>query len=210
MIEIKSFRAADGGSVILCEIKICDEDCNEKRTYRLLPEQYKELRLKKGEISEGVLSEILDADELCRALRSGRSSLAHSASSEAALKQKLRMKGFSARSAERAVEILVGEDAITEEEDAVREAERCLKKLWGKNRIAAQLRSKGYRRESVDRALLSIEDTDFSVLCRRAIEKKWGTLPKNTEEEPTARDRAVAALLRLGFTMSEINQATKQ
>ena len=33
MIEIKSFRAADGGSLILCEIKICDEDCDEKRTY---------------------------------------------------------------------------------------------------------------------------------------------------------------------------------
>ena len=210
MIEIKSFRAADGGSLILCEIKICDEDCNEKRTYRLLPEQYKELRLKKGERSEDVLADILDADELCRALRSGRSSLAHSASSESALKQKLRMKGFSARSAERAVEILVGEDAITEEEDAAREAERCLKKLWGKNRIIAHLRSKGYRHESIDRALLSIDDTDFSDVCRKAIEKKWGSLPKNTEEEPTARDRAVASLLRLGFTVSEINQAAKQ
>lgn len=210
MIEIKSFRAADGGSLILCDIKICDEDCNEKRTYRLLPEQYKELRLKKGEISEDVLADILDADELCRALRSGRASIAHSASSEAALKHKLRMKGFSTRSAEKAVEILVGEDAITEVEDAAREAERCLKKLWGKNRIIAHLRSKGYRHESIDRALLSIDDTDFSAICRKAIEKKWGSLPKNTEEEPTARDRAVAALLRLGFTMSEINQATKQ
>jgi SOS response regulatory protein OraA/RecX len=210
MIEIKSFRAADGGSLILCDIKICDEDCNEKRTYRLLPEQYKELRLKKGEISEDVLADILDADELCRALRSGRASIAHSASSEAALKHKLRMKGFSTRSAEKAVEILVGEDAITEEEDAAREAERCLKKLWGKNRIIAHLRSKGYRHESIDRALLSIDGTDFSAVCRKAIEKKWGSLPKNTEEEPTARDRAVASLLRLGFTVSEINQAARQ
>ena len=196
--------------MILCDIKICDEDCNEKRTYRLLPEQYKELRLKKGEISEDVLADILDADELCRALRSGRASIAHSASSEAALKHKLRMKGFSTRSAEKAVEILVGEDAITEEEDAAREAERCLKKLWGKNRIIAHLRSKGYRHESIDRAILFIKDTDFSAVCRKAIEKKWGSLPKNTEEEPTARDRAVASLLRLGFTVSEINQAAKQ
>lgn len=209
MIEIKSLRAADSGSVILCEIKICDEDCNEKRTYRLLPEQYKELRLAKGEISEDDLSNILDADELCRALRSGRASLAYSASSEAALKQKLRTKGFSARAAQAAVDRLTKENAITEEDDATREAEKCLRKLWGRNRIITHLRSKGYRRESIDSAMSALRYTDFSIVCHKAIKKKWGTLPKNTEDAPTARDRAIASLIRLGFSTGEINNACK-
>ncbi len=209
MIEIKSLRAADSGSVILCEISIRDEDADEKRVCRLLPEQFRELRIKKGEISERDLANILDADELCRALRSGRASLAHSSSSEAALKQKLRTKGFSAHAAQAAVERLVEEDAITEDDDAAREADKCIRKLWGRNRIIAHLRSKGYRRESIDNAMSLLRDTDFSIICYKAIKKKWGALPKNTEDAPTARDRAIASLIRLGFSTGEINNACK-
>ena len=184
MIEIKSLRAADSGSVILCEIKICDEDCNEKRTYRLLPEQYKELRLAKGEISEDDLSNILDADELCRALRSGRASLAYSASSEAALKQKLRTKGFSARAAQAAVDRLTNENAITEEDDAAREAEKCLRKLWGQKRISAHLWSRGFASEAIAELSSVLEDVDFSENCAELIRKKYRTPPTDPTEPP--------------------------
>lgn len=209
MIEIKSFRAADGGSVILCEIHVNKDGKIEKQRYSLLPEQYKELKLAKGEISEQALTAIAEADELCRAFRSGRASLAYSANSAAALKRKLRSKGFSLDTAEAAVDMLEAQDAITEEEDACREVEKCLKKGWGKNRIVSHLYEKGYRRESMESALERLDIIDFSIICRSAIHKKWGTLPKNTAEDPNARHRAVAALMRLGFSTSDINQAIK-
>ena len=96
---------------------------------------------------------------------------------------------------------------IDEKNAARREAERCAAQGRGRRYINARLFSLGYRGEALSEAEEYLDGVDFAELCARVIERRYGgSLPA----EPSERDRAVAALMRRGFSSADIRAAVRK
>ena len=119
------------------------------------------------------------------------------------MRLKLRSKGFSPDTAAEAAAYLVALGYINERKDAEREAERCVAKLWGRRRIAAALYEKGYSEGAVRGAMELLDRVDFDEQCSALIRKKFGGVP----DEPRERQKLFAALVRYGYSPSEIKNA---
>ena len=205
MIEVKSIRTADNGGTILIDVLLTsDEDGKkEERSLLLLPEQYRELKIRRGLITREQFDAAEEASVLCQAVRRGRYLLSFGANSSSALCLKLRRKGFPADVAAAAVGIIQSEGAIDEGRDAVRQAELRVRHGEGRQRILSHLRSKGYGSAAIAEAEKYLDGVDFASLCRKVIEKKYGSLPTDRDD----RQKCIASLRRLGFTFGQIRQA---
>ena len=209
MKEIRSIRSADNGGAVLVEIWFWPEGsdfsgkCNIRRVYHLFPEQYRDLKITRGPVDDEKFELIETAGELCAAVKRGRFLLSFGANNAATLRQKLRISGFPAIVAAEAVEIILSEGIINENADAVREAERRVQHGDGRPKILGRLRDHGYCKEAIDAAIVYLNTVDFAEVCRRVIEKKYGALPTDADE----RRRAIASLMRLGFTGAQIREA---
>jgi len=183
--------------------EISDGERTQKKALVIPESRYFELKLSKGEIGEE-LFDILENDaKECAAYRRGIGILAYGANSERTLERKLRQRGFDTESAHSAVGRLGEEGFIDESADAVRLAESCARKLWGERRIIAHLREKGYGNEAIYAAVDALAEVDFTENCRRLIEKKYKQFPKDKKEA----EKAIAALIRYGYTLSQIKNA---
>ncbi len=202
-LEILSISALNGGSEIALTVRISDGENSEKRTLLLLTAQFAELRPEKGEISEERFDELSAAALVCSAVKRGMNILGYGACSEKNMRLKLRAKGFSPDAAESAAEYLRKLGYINEENDAAREAEKALAKGWGRRRIAAALYEKGYSESATRKSLETLEDVDFNQRCAALIQKKFKGLP----EEINERKKLFAALMRYGYSASEIKNA---
>ena len=80
------------------------------------------------------------------------------------------------------------------------------RKLYGKNRIRKELFAKGFE-EAVIRSALEALDIDFAELCARRI-ASMGGLP--CFEERAAKQKAIAALMRYGFSYDDIREGTRR
>lgn len=191
------------------EIAVCFslEERGEATRQRLIlsAEQLRGLRLSVGECTAEDYERALRAARLHEALRRGLSSLAYGACSSGRLIQKLRAKGIGREFAEEAVRILLSEGYLSDEDNAVREAEKCVSKGWGKRRILSDLCQKGYSKEAVSAALCALEDgeTDFVALCAEQMTRRLRDLPKTPEE----KQKLFAAMMRLGYANDEIREA---
>lgn len=183
--------------------EISEGERTQKRVLSLPEERYFELKLKRGEVSAETFELLEGESRECRAYRRGVGILAYGANSKKTLERKLRMKGFDGESAHSAVERLGEQGYIDEESDAAGVAEVCVKKLWGRRRIIAHLREKGYGGTAIESANECLDGVDFVKNCRRLIEKKYGSFPKDKKEA----EKAVAALVRYGYSPSEIKRA---
>ena len=127
--------------------------------------------------------------------------------SQRALENRLTQKGVKRQLAKEAAERLAQRGYLNENAQALREAERCVGKLWGPRRIEASLRSKGYSSEVVQRAMYALEGegTDFVHLCAERIRGQKQEPPR----EPRERQKWMAALSRYGFSGSEIREALR-
>ena len=141
--------------------------------------------------------------EVTAAFSSAISSLSFGASSAKALFRKLCIKGFSRSASESAVEICRGRGYIDEEATALRRAEIMADKPWGRTRIIAKLFEEGYSEDAMNAVRDYLEEIDFADGCLRAIEKKYRVIPSDRRE----RERMYAALMRLGFSASDIKEA---
>ncbi len=213
MVTVKKARLADGDSIVAVDCILSGNDVRvekgrecHSRSFYLLPEDYACLELVPGPLDAFMLEELKRLDEKCRALRTSRRLLEFSSNTEAGLVTKLRQRGFSKQASEFAASLCAEEGAIDETRDAIRAAELIVKKGRGLLRVIPELRQKGYGNEAVDAALGYLSEVDFSELCRKVIASKWKRFP----EEPDARRKAVASLLRLGFTGADIKNALKK
>lgn len=202
-ISVISISAQNGGSEAVVTVRLASGENFEDRMLVLSMQTYAELRLEKGEISEESFDELQREAKIYSALKRGMNILGYGACSEKNLVLKLRSKGFSRYVSEEAARRLCERGYIDESEDARREAERCLKKYWGRKRIEAQLYSKGYSHEAVDMAIESLADVDFSELCAELITKKIRSLPS----DESGRRKLFASLVRYGYTSTEIKNA---
>ncbi len=152
--------------------------------------------------SEDMYNAIASAAERTSAVRRAAGILARGDKSEAELKSKLRHAGISKESAEHAVELLRRRGYIDEDAQCERIAEALLRsKRYGRSRIITYLISHGYPAETAKNAAASLDGEDIISALQVTIEKKF---PDISEYDPADTKKAVASLMRLGFSSAEI------
>lgn len=156
------------------------------------------------EISKEKYEEICALAEEHAAIKKGISILAFGDNTKKGLAGKLRSKGFSREASLAAADFLAMAGYINEAESAKTLArDMAEKKLYGAKRINAALYEKGFAKEAISAALEDI-DVDFAKICRERIKKMCG---RALFAAPETKQKAVAALVRYGFSYAEIREA---
>ena len=196
-----------GTDEIAVSVEISNGEHIQKERLVISSAQCADLAIKYGDIDEQQYDAILFASQIHTAVRQGLSILSYGICSENALVRKLISRGNSREIAEIATEELKENGYIDQDEDAAREAERGAVKLWGKIRITASLREKGYSDDSIRYALtyLRASGVDYIENCATLIRRRWGEIPS----DPAERRKMVAAVMRYGYTTDEIRAACK-
>lgn len=159
------------------------------------------------EITEERYDAIHAAAERTAAVREGARLLASSDHSAADVRKKLRYKGFSEESAKYAAAFLEKKGFLNDAEACARYAESALRtKQYGRRRILDYLIARGYGREEAENAVNSLPDEEIRAALSRQIERKF---PDLSTFDRDRRQKAVQALLRLGFSGDEIREALK-
>lgn len=207
-IEIISVTALNDGEEMMLTFKIGDDGGRqEKRKLIIFAEQYFEFGLRRGKLLDAEeFDKIEEASRRCKAIRKGSDLLSYSASSRVRLVQRLRSKGIDRDSATEAAEHLQKIGAIDERADVERLVRGDLKKLWGKKRIYSDLCAKGYDRDIVSAALDDLEGELLVENCKTLIVKRYKRVPEDQDEHK----KMIAALVRYGYTYSEIRQALQK
>ncbi len=207
-IKVTALTALNSGNEVMLSIEISNGKDSEQKKLILLAEQFTSLRIGKGEIDTEQFDEIARAANIASAYKKGLYLLGYGACSEKKMRYKLKMKGFDEDSAAAAATMLIEHDCINENSDALREAERCLAKLWGRKRIVAHLYSKGYSDSTVREALSSLSEIDFAENCRKLIERDYARRLNEARGDKAAMAKLCSALVRMGYSFSEIKEAS--
>ena len=202
-ITVRALRAQNQGSEVAVRVLLEDGERQEERRLVLTVEQYCDLKLKCGEIDEDTFDRIEACALLCRAIRCGEGLLSYGSNSEQMLSQKLMQRGFGREVAKQAAAHLREVGLINEEKDMQREAEKCLKKLWGAKRIRDHMWSRGFGKDAMVELTQLLQDVDFSQNCATLICKHYGQVPADGEE----KRRMIAFLGRYGYSIFEIRAA---
>ena len=204
-IEITSSLLVNEGKEI--ELVIETSEVYKMNTYRYtLPrEAYARLGLAEGEISREDMKALLHEEEKYRATKKAFDILAFGRNSGRTLALKLRHRNFSPRVCAEGAEMLKEKGYIREDEDVIREAESCVDKRWGLRRILMYLHEKGYDNNAIGLAREYLAEVDFADTCAQLIRSKYGSLPKEESE----RQKIVSALIRYGYSTTEIKNAAK-
>ena len=179
----------------------------DRETFTVSSSQYLTLGISKGESDEEKYDEVLHAAEVWSAVKKGVSLLGYGSCSEKALRMKLVGKGFDREICAEAVEKIVAMGLLRACDDALREAQRQAEKLWGRRRIIAELYRKGYDAEAVASAMQALDDSciDYAENCARLISRSY----RRALTDPDGQKKIYAALMRYGYSPSEIKQALK-
>lgn len=206
-VTILSLSARGAESVAVTFELRCGEQ-TQRESFLLSPAQVADLGLCRGESNQACYDAVSTCARIYEAKKRGVILLGYGGCSEQALCRKLVAKGISREIAHMAVAELVSEGYVDPTADALREAERCVAKEWGKRRIVATLRAKGYADEAIRAAMYALEDAevDFVALCAERIQKQVGVVPS----EPAARQKLFASLERYGFSSAEIREAMRR
>jgi SOS response regulatory protein OraA/RecX len=79
--------------------------------------------------------------------------------------------------------------------------ETCLKKKYGKIKIAEEFIAKGFKREdAVEYLKGALEGIDFGASCAFIISQKYNPLPKDKDE----LSKMMASLMRYGYSINDI------
>ena len=153
-------------------------------------------------LSEELYRVISSAGERTKAVRLGASITSGSDKSASAVMRKLRDAGISKESAEHAVALLIRRGYIDEVAQCERIADTLLRyKRYGRGRIVQYLIAHGYPADAAKKAAASLDDEDVCAALTKTVEKKYPDIDKYS---PADTKKAVASLMRLGFTSSEI------
>lgn len=202
-ITVRSLRAQHDGAEILVGVVLENGEYREQKSLPLTVEQYYDLKLARGPITEEQYDRLEEASSLCRAVRCGENLLSYGANSAQMLAQKIVRHGFRRETAMQAAQALKERGLIDEEKDLGREVEKCLRKLWGLKRIKGHLWNRGFDTEVMSQLPKLLEEVDFVANCQSLIRKHYGEVP--TEHD--AQRRMIASLGRYGYSLSEIREA---
>ena len=198
--EIIDVRAADGGARLVLTLEHESAEGKTKETLCVLTSRMRSVP-QKGALDGETAAFLRREHALCAALAIGLRSLAAGGGSRLQLRQKLCLKGVARDVAEGAVAILCEKGYLDEQKSALAAAEGDLRKLWGDRRILADLRAKGYG----DEAMLAVREflgtKDGAARCVHLLQKR--------RLDTGNPDKLIAALLRYGYTRTEIREALR-
>lgn len=203
--KIRSVRPIENEPISEVVLEIPGE---KPKRLEVFSEFCRECGISVGECDEETAASLRDCAGLTEAYRKGERLLSFSPNSEKVLIAKLRQRGVTADHARRAAQILAQRGFIDDRENALAEAEKCVKKLWGPRRILSELSAKGYRGEALCEARAFLEDVDFSASLSALIDKKYRRILSSGEEKDM--ERTVAALVRYGYTPREAIAAIRR
>lgn len=205
IIDLVSVLVLNEGKEVQLEVELRQGENSDRRTFKMPRSIFESLGIAEGEITREDMTEIMDADERYKALKRAFDILAYGRNSRKTLEDKLRHRGFSAEISHDIAEYMKNHGYIDEDEDAVREVDICLRKLWGSRRILMHLHQKGYGAETINEAKKYMDTIDFVDVCVKLIREKYRTMPKEDAE----RQKVISAIIRYGFSINEIKAATK-
>ena len=199
--------SAHGADEIKAFFEIGDGEHRQQESFVIATKDCADLRLSVGNCTPEMYDAVAYAASLYGARRRGLFLLSYGRCSERALAKKLCAKGIDREIATEAAAALAQEGYLDDCADALCEAERAFSKLWGKRRIVAALREKGYGDEAVKSALASLEENgaDFKRNCATFLKRKYPELP----EDPKEKQKLFAACSRMGYTADEIRGACR-
>ena len=204
-IELISVLAQNEGKEVQLEVELRQGENSDRRIFKMPRSIFESFGISEGEITREDMTDIMDADERYKALKRAFDIVAYGRNSRKVLEDKLRHRGFSPEISRDIAEYMKNHGYIDEDEDAVREVDLCVRKLWGSKRILMHLHQKGYDSETISAAKKHMETINFVDVCVKLVRDKYKTLPKDDAE----RQKVIAALIRHGFSMSEIKEAAK-
>ena len=209
IISITALTAQNNGEEITVSLELTDGIHTDKQKYTILTDKYIELGLKKGEINTDKYEEIVRCAAVCTAYKKALSLLCYSSCSKKNLYLKLKSRGFDEDVLKDVIEMLENTNLVREDESCLRETEKCVKKLWGKKRIISHLYSKGFDNGAVKEALLFLDEIDFEENCRVLLLKDYKRRLAEAKNDKAAMEKLIAALVRMGYTVSEIKIALR-
>lgn len=202
-MTVHAVRAQNGGAEVAVGVTVECGEHRERKSFLLSAEQYARLRPEKGTLTEEQYDRLEEASTEYAAVRCGEHLLSYGANSVQMLTRKLVRHGFAKETARAAAQLLSEKGLLDESADVRREVERCVRKLWGRKRIAAHLWNRGYSAERLAELDALYEEIDFCAQCERLIVKHFGAVPADCE----AQRRMVGFLSRYGYSLGEIRQA---
>ncbi len=206
-VAIVSLCARGNGEQIEVCAEIRQEEQVQRERFCISAADCADLKLKKGEITPEEYDRLAETSARHFAKRKAMQCLMYGNCSKRRMVQKLCAKGVQRALAEQVAQQLEEEGYLNGAEDALREAERDLSKGWGERRIICDLRAKGYTEEQIKKAVCRLRKTGAAGAerCADQIRRRWGGLPK----DPKERQRAISALQRLGFSLTEIREGAQ-
>ena len=195
-----------GDSTVLVSVEVSNDCGREIVDFILLDTLFEELMIERGDEVGDILSSLDHYSSVTAAYSSALSSLAYVQSSLKALYRKLIIKGFAKDVSREAIDIIRERGFVDEEAIAIRRAELMVEKLWGRSRILKKLFEEGFPSEIIEKVSDSLDEVDFSERCASAIAKRYSCIPDDRRE----RDKMYAALMRLGYSSSDIREALSQ
>lgn len=204
-VTVRDIRERSDGDAVALSVVLAAGDRSESRTLVIGVADYAVLKPQKGTVTEEDFEALEAAARVWGAMRCGEKLLAYGANTRLMLIRKIMRHGYSREEAETAAERLSGMGLIDEENDLRREVEKCLRKFWGEGRIRNQLFTRGFSRETMELLPEVLSEVDFAENCRRLIEKQYGGLPQDGDEER----RMIACLYRYGYRMDDIRAAVR-
>ena len=210
IITVKTLVALNCGEETCVCIELSDGIHTDVQKHTLLTNQYADLRIKKGEIDSEKYESIVRAAKIAAAYKKGLIFLGYGSHSKKTLYYKLKSRGFEDESINEAILMLSRSGYVNEDNSCVREAEKCLSKLWGKKRIVSHLYSKGFSEISIHQALDELGEIDYTENCKKLILRDHKRALSTVREDKAATSKLIAALARMGYSFSEIKSALNE
>ena len=203
-ISVVSICAASGDDIAVC-VLITNGEGSQRQKFVISIDAYVRMGIVKGECDVETYEALEWESGVNSAFRRAMSILGFCGCSKKTLVLKLVQKGFDRKYAVEAADRAEALGFIDDSENARREAQRCVAKLWGETRIRACLAQKGYGSDAIESAMCALEDegVDFIENCKELVLRKCSVLPRDRAE----RQKLVASLMRYGYTLSQIKIA---
>ncbi len=205
---IKSIIIPEKGRVTVI---VSNEDFSGEEAFILSKSEFTRLsaQLEEGkEVTEELYDAIKSAAERSSVIVEAVSILRQSGKSRRELARSLKQKKFSDDSVKYALKYVTKKGYLDEKRDCQSKAERLLRQNhYGRQRISTYLYTHGYDLDLAKATADELDDEDIRESLRYNIRKKF---PNIADFDRSQRDKAVASLIRLGFSASEIFSEIKE
>lgn len=204
----KIIDASETSAGIAVKLSSCSDATPDGHEFLISRENWLELKLAVGDsIGEAEFDKLTRAAVMLRAISRTLKILSYSDHSRNALIRKLADYGFERDIAEEAADYAEKHGYINEKEQASRAAELYVKnKYWGKKRIAAELMSRGYSKESILFAASSISNEEYLEALKKIMRRKISSLSADFQ----MTREMMSYFARLGYSIAEITRATEE